>query len=265
MLIISIDGIIGVGKTVFAHALVATLEKQGFAPIFVPENVQEWEDNGTLDALYAQKLSPAYFQTIVFADKQRMLKGAMRDIRKRFGADPITDNVVLIVERMHSDSFFMDANRRMDRVTDLEMRHYKHWHDLFSSSNKCLQTDAILYLTCPLSVCMERIQKRSRSGESLIDHNFQKSLSEVHDAQLGQPHFHTGEGPAIQVIPVTTDIDYREDDELTKQVMQPVVSFIHNRTAHHDEKVSLRTDIILAVCYVSAAVIITVVSSCWSL
>jgi len=261
MIIVSIDGIIGVGKTVFADALVATLKKQGFVPIFVPENVNEWEANGTLEASYAQKLSPAYFQTIVCADKQRLLKQALHEIRKQFGADPISDNVVLIAERLHSDSFFMDANRQMDLVTDLEMQHYKHWHNLWSSSNESLQADTIVHLKCPLSLCKERIRQRSRSGESLIDDNLQTALSDVHDAQLGQSRFHHVQGPAIQVIPISTEIDYREDDELTEQVVQPVVTFIHERMNHRYENVSLRTDIMLAVCYVSAAFLIAVVPS----
>jgi deoxyadenosine/deoxycytidine kinase len=234
MIIISIDGIIGAGKTVFAQHLVVLLKNQGFTPIFVPENVQEWADDGTLKALYAQKLSPAYFQTIVFADKQRLIRAALR---KKFpnvkvnSKQDIPNTIVLIVERMHSDSLFMRTNHTLNLVTDLEMKHYGHWHSLWSPMLDFLQADAIVYLKCPLSVCMKRIRERSRSGESLIDTDFQRTLSNIHDIELDKDFyevhcFQTGKEIQIPILRISTEPDYRDNDRLIKEVTGPVISHI---------------------------------------
>ncbi len=236
MKVISIDGVVGVGKSLFAERLISILEDRGYLVVFVPENVKEWTENGTLELLYQNKLSPAYFQTIVFADKQRMIQDGIKRLNQMKSDSKNTDGPVksvagsiLIVERMHTDTIFMKTNHVMGNVTDLEMAHYEQWSNMWNSILHVRPANLIVYINAPIDVCMARIKSRARQGEQLMSVNFQNSLHSLHEKYFETNMFQLQESNlscGIPIIRINSLCNYKDDMHVAQTVAEPILEFI---------------------------------------
>ena len=170
-----IDGVIGAGKTYLLTVLHKKLEQMGYTVCSIAEPVDEWKSNGFLEAFYKNPEKMAYmFQTIVIAARLKHIQKSIQD------ADPKT-NIFLLERSLWTDQLFMVTLDQMYSLNEIEKRAYKHVWTSFADTFK-IPITSFIYVRPSLDVCVTRITKRDRKGESSIDKSYLKLLMDQHDA-----------------------------------------------------------------------------------
>ena len=173
--IISIEGNIGSGKS----TLVKHLRKVNVDWIFLDEPVTEWEkvknDKGEslLQLFYKDMPRWSYtFQNYAYITRMRKLI----DITKK----KYNKQTYIITERsVYTDRHvFAEMLLKDGKMTQMEMNMYLNWFNLL---HEFAMIDHVVYLRTDSKKCLERINKRSRVGESNITIDYLLSLELQHD------------------------------------------------------------------------------------
>jgi deoxyadenosine/deoxycytidine kinase len=173
--IISIEGNIGSGKS----TLVKHLRKVNVDWIFLDEPVTEWEkvknDKGEslLQLFYKDMPRWSYtFQNYAYITRMRKLI----DITKK----KYNKQTYIITERsVYTDRHvFAEMLLKDGKMTQMEMNMYLNWFNLL---HEFATIDHVVYLRTDSKKCLERINKRSRVGESNITIDYLLSLELQHD------------------------------------------------------------------------------------
>jgi deoxyadenosine/deoxycytidine kinase len=184
-LIVSIDGNIGSGKTTGKAKLreyIMSLKRKNEddSIIFVDEPTSDWEqikdESGVpiLTNLYIDVKRFAFrFQMMAYITRLRKLRQALK-----------TPNVRLIItERCLLTDAHVFAKMLYDskKIEQDEYDIYMRWFDEFA---KEVEPTCIIYFKASTEVCMNRIQKRNRPGESKIDFEYLEECNRYHDEWL---------------------------------------------------------------------------------
>ena len=184
-LIVSIDGNIGSGKTTgkakFREYIMSLKRKnEEDSIIFVDEPTSDWEqikdESGVpiLTNLYTDVKRFAFrFQMMAYITRLRKLRQALK-----------TPNVRLIItERCLLTDAHVFAKMLYDskKIEQDEYDIYMTWFDEFA---KEVQPSCIVYFKASTQVCMNRIQKRNRPGESNISFDYLEECNQYHDEWL---------------------------------------------------------------------------------
>jgi len=166
-IIISIEGIIGAGKSTFIE-LIKTIPNMKIGLFHEP--VDEWKD--ILPLFYNDPKRWSYtFQMYAFYTK---IKNSMEF--------DFSDYDVIITERsIYSDGIFMNMLYESGNVSDIEMELYNKWWSLWKKDYK-LNINAFIYLNVDISTAMQRVISRNRDGEDKITYNYQEQLKVKHDS-----------------------------------------------------------------------------------
>jgi deoxyadenosine/deoxycytidine kinase len=179
--IISIEGVIGVGKS----TLCEKLQKKGYW--VSDEPVKEWletkDENGKniLDYLYTDIIKFGFpMQIFAFISKSKML---METLAKSEDKKPI------FVERcIYTDKECFAKNlRNSGLMSDIEWIIYEKCFEYITStfSPKVPEPDAYIYMrTSDIDCVMDRIKKRGRESEASIKADYITSLHKSHDEWL---------------------------------------------------------------------------------
>lgn len=183
--IIFIEGNIGAGKTTFLKKIEESryfnnkYQDKKIAYVYEPVNEwQEYKDNNGKDILtYFYEDQEKYgfsFQWYVFMTRIKAINKALED-----GAD------ILFVERsIFTDKYvFMKTLHKKGKISDIE---YKIYNDLFEwFYNKFLTTKySFVYLRLSTEECYNRILKRARDAESIIEYDYLDLINKNHDEWL---------------------------------------------------------------------------------
>lgn len=181
-LVIFIEGNIGSGKTTFLNLIKDSgyFDKKycdkKIAYIFEPVNEwQEYRDKTGKDVLthfYEDQQKYSFsFQLYVYMTRMKAIDNAIAE-----GAE------LLFVERsiFTDQKVFMNTLYQCNKVTDIE---YKIYLDLFDWINQKLFyiNYKFLYLQLSTEKCYERIKKRSRQAETIIEYDYLEQLNKNHD------------------------------------------------------------------------------------
>ena len=161
LVIYSIEGNIGAGKTVLFNELRRKL--RGFDYCFIEEPLDVWEQitdttgRNILECFYEDKHKYAMtMQITALITRYERIYDAMKN-----GARNI------IIERSLDCDHYVFASALHDEgyIDDVSWEAYKKWNDIFTSR---MPAPKIIYLDTPPDVCMERIRLRDRAGEANV-------------------------------------------------------------------------------------------------
>lgn len=188
-LLVSLSGVIGVGKSTLIHELVNKIKELLLSKINLPEGkhlevvvvqepVDEWRSKGWLQDFYANPEKNALaFQMLVYKTHIKAIQGAL----ERWENDP-TAIVVCITERSMWDQLLfwklqVELGRDVALADDAYMEGWSLWKECIPLVSR------IFYCkTSTLDQTLERIKLRGRQEEaSKIDFNYHKLLREKHE------------------------------------------------------------------------------------
>ena len=173
-LIISIEGNIGSGKSTFISFL-----KENFDDIcFVDEPVQEWtkivdeNNNNLIQNFYKDKKKYGYlFQNFAYITRIKKLNNAIKNSKKKI---IITERSIESDKHLFAEMLYEDGY-----ISKLEWNMYLEWFDYFKTN-----IDNIIYIKTSVNNCIERINRRDRSGEDKIERKYIENLHNKHEKWL---------------------------------------------------------------------------------
>ena len=189
---ISVEGVIGVGKTTLARLLQPAFNAGLLLEVF--------EENPFLSDFYSDRERYA-FQTQIF-----FLLSRYHQQRRTVG-DMLSQNEHIIADyTFEKDALFAMINLRGD---ELEM--YKRVHEALAE--KIILPDLIVYLRADTDVLMERIAFRDRSYERNMERAYIEKLGQAYDRFFAEQQ--SRRSPVLVID--TNHLDYvRQPQDLTR-------------------------------------------------
>lgn len=178
-ILVSIEGNIGAGKSTVLENM--ELYFKNDKVLFLKEPVDLWEqfrdDAGKtiLEKFYADKSRYGFtFQVMAYITRLSLLKNAIKE-------NPDVD--VIIIERSlcADKNIFMNMLHDDGIVENMEYNIYNKWYDEFI---KDYRVDAVIYMDSNPEICLERIAKRSRTGEAGIPLEYLSKCRDYHSKWL---------------------------------------------------------------------------------
>jgi deoxyadenosine/deoxycytidine kinase len=177
-IIVSIEGNIGSGKTTLLSNLQNAFPEKNI--LFVKEPVNVWEEikdsqgKTMLEKFYADQQKYAFsFQIMAFISRISLLKQSIRE----------NPGSVIITERsLHTDKMVF-AQMLFDSglIEDVNFQIYLKWFDEFS--REC-PLNRVIYVKTDPDICIQRIAKRSRAGESVIPIDYLRECHAYHEKMM---------------------------------------------------------------------------------
>jgi len=129
------------------------------------------------------------------------------------------DTPVVVLERSwFSDRHtFAEMLHKTGKISEMEWALYDEWYNFAVRNSPHIHGH--LYLECTPSTCMDRLIKRSRTEETGVTTEYQKSLIEHHENWLQTI---SGE----RVCRVNVDRDFLGHQEFCSQVVDQVSTFV---------------------------------------
>jgi deoxyadenosine/deoxycytidine kinase len=164
MKIISIEGNIGSGKSTIINVLKQN-QQENTSLIFLLEPVDQWEkivdSDGTniLTKYYSDQERYAFsFQMMAFITRLRQINEIIEKYSKE-DVTIITERCIFTDREIFAKMLFNDS-----KIEKIEYSIYINWFDYFV---KNINIDKYIYINTPPDICLKRIAKRNRSGESI--------------------------------------------------------------------------------------------------
>jgi deoxyadenosine/deoxycytidine kinase len=178
--IISLEGNIGSGKT----TLLRELEEVKFNKphIIIYEQVSEWQsiknnkNENILELFYKDQEKYSYItQSYILFSRIKYLIQTIKD----------NPDKIIICERCHLTDLmvFSESLFNLNKLNEIEWKVYNEWHQMICNMFS-VKIDAYIYNNVSPLVCLERIMKRSRLGESVIELEYLELLHDKHDKWL---------------------------------------------------------------------------------
>lgn len=181
-MLISIEGNIGSGKSVFCNYLKEHFSCYYNKPdncnvYFVDEPVSVWEsikdsDGNLIEHFYKCPEKYSYcFQMTAYISRLVKLKDVLKKAKK--------DDIIIMERCVFSDyNVFARMLYSDGKINNIEFQCYKMWFDHFLED---LPGILFVYIKADPEVCYERIKKRNRDGESNISLDYLKKCEEYHE------------------------------------------------------------------------------------
>lgn len=212
--VISVEGIISAGKTsLIEEVLVPLWTKKGLRVRVIEEPVDKWKED-ILPEFYGNPKRWAYhFQSKAFHDRVMESK-QMWDLYK-------DDTDIFILDRsIFSDPQFMKVNRDLGNVSEMEMRHYLEWWNMWKDVMP-FTPNLFIYLNISVEESMKRIPIRGRTGEHMVSVEYQSLLKKYHDEVFGL-WVNIGNQP-VRVFELDSSIDYKNNECIKQTVADDIL------------------------------------------
>ena len=178
-IIISIEGNIGSGKS----TLLANLKehfKDNSSILFLKEPVDDWScikdihGKTMLELFYEDQSKHAFaFQMMAYISRLSILKETLQN----------NTNCTIITERSLYTDKMVFAKMLFDS-NNISLENYSIYNKWFDTFVDCFCVNKIVYVQTIPIVCYDRIQKRSRAGESNIELSYLTNCHEYHEDML---------------------------------------------------------------------------------
>jgi len=174
-MIISIDGIIGCGKSTQINKLMNSLEFKKFS--IYPEEVDKWVNEKWIESFYHDSCRFCFgFQMRVLLSHSKLLK-----YTNQFSGLLETNDNLVICERnpFSSCMIFGDMAYESKLMTEMEKNLNHQYYDKIG-----WMPNHIIYLKCTPTVAMNRTMARNRDGEDHLSISYLKKLNEKYDEKF---------------------------------------------------------------------------------
>ena len=249
-IIISVDGLIGAGKTALCELLGAKLAeaiseiavashdeysskliehaKTGDVTVEVIfEPVEIWKSSGALARFYADVKNRAYeFQSFVYTTRVEAVRDAVE--KYRLAHDGKDADIYILERSVFSDEYlFVEMLYRDNILDDTQMIMYRKWCRMWDLLMPWFPS-GFVYLSPSLEETMRRISARNRSGET-VSLDYQSALLDRHEEVFGGETVHIahriGERLAYPVQHIRTDEDFRLENGGHKKIVSTIAQF----------------------------------------
>jgi len=213
--IISIEGNIGAGKTTFLDKLKEKIHDS----VFIKEPVDIWlslkdeDGKNILEKFYKNPQRWCYtFQNLAFITRlNRILDEYYNSDKKFIFSDRITKS---------DREIFATMSKQDELMNNFEWKIYDFWYNN-TFINKLLNKKIYyIYLRSNPKVCLERINKRSRSEEVSINIEYLNKLHNLHEKWLNKK--------ADNILILDNDDDYLKNENILRVKINKVNKFIKN-------------------------------------
>ena len=201
---ISIEGIIGAGKTSFIEAIKPYLTD--YNVLVVPEPVEQWIEHGHLAASTTQ---PYVAQTYFFHTRIELFI-------KLLEQNPNPD-YILSERSFETDLQFWLLSCKNGLTTELEQKTYpllwKTWSRLLNGR----KPTHYVYLRLDVDTAQQRVYERNRTEElSTTTNDYQKQLFDIHE------RFFAGKK---NIFILDANRNFRDDPRIAKEMMNKILKF----------------------------------------
>jgi len=230
-IIISIEGNIGSGKSTILAKLPEFMSQSPHKIVFLKEPVDTWEaikdpvsGENILQKFYGDQHKYAFpFQVMAYASRLSMIRQTIRD----------SNPGIIICERSLDADKHIFAKMLHDegKIDDISYQIYEHFYKEYMAD---VALDGIVYFDADAEVCHERIEKRSRAGESGIPLEYLQKCKSYHHQWLS-----TTKTPVLN-INANADVTYNKKNatDLGNEWLARIKDFIdeHIVAAQADEE-----------------------------
>lgn len=202
-IIISIEGNIGSGKSTILSKLEQAMSESPHKIVFLKEPVDIWEaikdpDSGEniLQKFYNDQFKYAFpFQVMAYASRLSMIRRTIRESNPQ----------VIICERsLDADKhIFAKMLYNEAKIDEVCYQIYEHFYKEYMAD---VALDGIVYIDADAEICHERIEKRSRAGESGIPLEYLQKCKSYHHEWL------TSTLTPVLNINANADVTYDKND-----------------------------------------------------
>ena len=213
--IISIDGNIGSGKSTLLTYLRDKF-KTNKNVIFLKEPVDEWEsikdenDKTILQNFYEnQKKYSFSFQMLAYITRLNLIKEAIKN----------NPNSIIITERsLYTDKMVFAKMLYEDGlITNID---YQIYIKLFESFAPEYPVHKIIYVNTKPEICINRIKKRSRTGETNIQLDYLINLDKYHNNMVLSSNL------GYETLQLNGNIDIYSEPETLNKWFESIQNFI---------------------------------------
>ena len=217
---VSIDGNIGSGKSTLMGEL-----KKHFSDntnvVFLKEPVDEWEtikdENGItiLEKFYENPTKYGFsFQIMAYISRLNIMK-------QEFKKNP---NAIFISERSLFTDKLVFAKMLFDSG-NIELVNYKIYLQWFNTFAEDFPVSKVIYVNTDPEICFQRIEKRSRTGESNIPLEYLQNCHKYHTDMLDVS---STDCICKEQLVLNGNIDTNKNKEQLTEWIQQVNTFIYN-------------------------------------
>lgn len=217
-IIISIEGNIGSGKSTLLKNL-KTHFKSNKSVVFLKEPVDEWEtirdenDKSILEKFYAdQKKYSFSFQMMAYISRLALLK----EIIER---NP--DTIVITERSLYTDKLVFAKMLFDDGMIELiDYRIYLKWFETFA---KDYPIHGVIYVNADPHICLERIEKRCRQGESSITLSYLENCHTYHAKMMDTKN---SECVCKNQLIINGNVDIYNNAEILQEWIEQIENYI---------------------------------------
>ena len=213
--IISIEGNIGSGKSTILKSLKKHLCNNNNI-IFIQEPVDQWENikdkegNTILKKFYENQKEYSFaFQMMAYISRLSVLKIAIEN----------NPEAIIITERCLNTDRFVFAKMLYDDglIEDVEYQIYLTWFDHFFNTDKIHK---LVYLKTDPNICLERVNKRMRNGESTLSIDYLEKCHRYHSDMIANSR--------CDILQIDSNVDTDINNEIENRWLNMIESFILN-------------------------------------
>lgn len=214
--IISIDGNIGSGKSTLLSYLKNHFKDDNNI-VFLKEPVDEWEmikdfeGKTILQKFYEdQKKYSFSFQMLAYISRLNIMREAIKK----------NPNAIIITERSLYTDKMVFAKMLYDDglINQIDYQIYLHLFDSFASD---YPVHKIIYVNTAPDICIQRIKKRSRTGETNIQLDYLINLDKYHNEMINNDYL------CDSVLDLDGNYDIYQTPEIINEWIEQIRIFIN--------------------------------------
>jgi deoxyadenosine/deoxycytidine kinase len=212
--IISIEGNIGTGKSTLLEVIEKKIQNNNNNVIILKEPLDEWlkvkdKDGDILSKFYQDKTKYSFpFQLLILKTFSELISNTMTN-------NP--DCTLIICERSILSSHFVFTKMLYDGsfMNEIEYQIYDRFFEQYS----LFTPSKIVHLQTSPRVCLERINKRFREGENIIDLDYLEKCDMYHKLWLESIR------DLIPILKINMDLDAIKSKDVYEIRINQIIKF----------------------------------------